>query len=387
MSCPIGTRIDGVPHFDVTVNEHNIDDAAKLIVQHIKKSWDPLTPLGRKDFHIGVTNKLVGYFLDVSNLKNYSKIPEKDRREIILIRIYGPKTELIVNRAQELRNIEELAKNNIVSPLYCTFANGYCYRYYEGKACTPELFTSRAMLGQSAHFLAKLHSMTLSPQYLKHHKMESTIFETIKSFIHHMPKRFPSVEDQVRYENNVPSHDKLIAEVDTLVHAASNLTQMSVGFCHNDLLLANIQFDKYDGQLHCMDHEYGGPNYCAYDIANHFNEICGWDPVDYDLYPNKETQLWWLRTYLEKMNELRGCKGHTVLDDDVDELYIQVEHMALVSHLFWAVWAQVQAHHSTNVEFDFIGYGICRLKEYFKRKEEILERYMNELILSPRQKN
>ena len=39
--------------------------------------------------------------------------------------------------------------------------------------------------------------------------------------------------------------------------------------------------------LKCIDYEYGAPNYSAYDIANHFDEFCGVEEVDYNLYPSK----------------------------------------------------------------------------------------------------
>ena len=46
-------------------------------------------------------------------------------------------------------------------------------------------------------------------------------------------------------------------------------------FCHNDLLLANILYDKDQNVIAFIDFEYAGPNYQAYDIANHFCEFSG----------------------------------------------------------------------------------------------------------------
>ena len=48
-----------------------------------------------------------------------------------------------------------------------------------------------------------------------------------------------------------------------------------LGFCHNDLLLANILYDQEKHSIHFIDFEYAGPNYLAYDIANHFCEFAG----------------------------------------------------------------------------------------------------------------
>jgi len=48
-----------------------------------------------------------------------------------------------------------------------------------------------------------------------------------------------------------------------------------IGFCHNDLLLANILYDQEKHSIHFIDFEYAGLNYLAYDIANHFCEFAG----------------------------------------------------------------------------------------------------------------
>lgn len=55
------------------------------------------------------------------------------------------------------------------------------------------------------------------------------------------------------------------------------LTQLDspIVFCHNDLLLGNILYDRSKKTVNFIDFEYAGPNYQAYDIANHFCEFAG----------------------------------------------------------------------------------------------------------------
>ena len=92
-----------------------------------------------------------------------------------------------------------------------------------------------------------------------------------------------------------------------------------------------------------IDFEYGGPNYLAYDIADHFCEFAGTkliiynlyimiliqslssggekfviflhfcplanigvENVDYGRYPDESLQKLWLRMYLEEAAKLRG---------------------------------------------------------------------------------
>ena len=52
--------------------------------------------------------------------------------------------------------------------------------------------------------------------------------------------------------------------------------------------------------------------------------------VDYSLYPDRDYQLKWLRMYLELKAVHRGSDSSTVIDRDVEVLYVQVNKFALV---------------------------------------------------------
>lgn len=82
-------------------------------------------------------------------------------------------------------------------------------------------------------------------------------------------------------------------------------------------------------------------------ISMNDGSVSGIDEIDYDRYPSKEFQLQWLRVYLEEFN------GEPCVDSDLEKLYVQVNQFALASHFLWAVWALIQAEHST-IDFDFI---------------------------------
>lgn len=79
-----------------------------------------------KLFTEGITNKLMACFTD------------ENMRDAVLVRVYGRKTELIVDRANELRNFQVLQDNGCAPNLFCTFENGYCYEFMPGKALGPE---------------------------------------------------------------------------------------------------------------------------------------------------------------------------------------------------------------------------------------------------------
>ena len=178
-----------------------------------------------------------------------------------------------------------------------------------------------------------------------------------------------------RFKTYVPKKESLIAEVETL---ETHLKQLSspVVFCHNDLLLKNIIYNTEKKNVTFIDFEYADYNYQAFDIGNHFCEFAGVDTYNPSLYPSKDFQMRWLKNYLEAWHQLTNQNDNidkVTLENQVETLYVQVNSFALAAHLYWGFWALVQAAHSS-INFDFLGYAIQRLNEYYAWKEKILKK-------------
>lgn len=77
-------------------------------------------------FTDGITNKLVACYTD------------EDMVDAVLVRIYGRKTELFVDRETELRNFQVLRAHGCAPDLYCAFQNGLCYEFLPGIALGPD---------------------------------------------------------------------------------------------------------------------------------------------------------------------------------------------------------------------------------------------------------
>ena len=77
-----------------------------------------------------------------------------------------------------------------------------------------------------------------------------------------------------RFLKKVLPKNELEREISLMEGILSKLGSPIV-FCHNDLLLANILYDAQGCAVSFIDFEYAGPNYMAFDIANHFNEFAG----------------------------------------------------------------------------------------------------------------
>lgn len=63
---------------------------------------------------------------------------EEDMGDCVLVRVYGERTELLVDRENEVRNFQLLRAHGCAPKLYCTFQNGLCYEYMRGMALGPE---------------------------------------------------------------------------------------------------------------------------------------------------------------------------------------------------------------------------------------------------------
>lgn len=58
-------------------------------------------------------------------------------------------------------------------------------------------------------------------------------------------------------------------------------------------------------------------------------------------------------------------------DEMLDRLVAEANVYALASHLYWGVWALVQARYST-VDFDYMAFSRLRLGEFRRRKAEFI---------------
>ena len=81
---------------------------------------------------------------------------------------------------------------------------------------------------------------------------------------------------------------------------------------------------------------YGGPNYAAFDVANHFWEWCGGldDSATprFERYPTEATRRDWVETLLA------GAEPAAI-----DRFCRAIDVFAPLDHLFWGLWAVTQA--------------------------------------------
>ncbi|XP_074108658.1 ethanolamine kinase 1 isoform X1 [Cotesia typhae] len=325
-------------HIDIKIDENDYQNDIKTIVDILRPEW-PKYQLQFKIFTNGITNKLIGvYYLD-----HYS--------EMLLIRIYGNKTDLLIDRKDEVRNIRVLNKAEYTHSLYATFNNGLVYEFINGEVLTPETVINPDIYWLVAKRLAQMH--LLDPrEYCQGTNWgddadrEPIIWNKTEKFLGLMPKSFDDPIKQARFEELIKPHSVLQQEYKLLKSSLIKLDSPIV-YSHNDLLLTNILYDKTINSVTFIDFEYTGFNYQAFDIANHFAEFVGVENVNYDRYPDEPFQRSWLRIYLQAFN-----KSSSVSEEQVTKLYKQIKNFNLLSHFFWGCWALIQSQHST-IDFDF----------------------------------
>ena len=132
----------------------------------------------------------------------------------------------------------------------------------------------------------------------------------------------------------------LRGEVDAC-EAACGALRSPVVYCHNDLLAPNVLLSTSEaapGMLYLIDFEYGCYNYRGFDLGNHFNEWAGFD-CEYWRYPDDAQQ----RAFLAAYAGGEAGPAPEAQSPEVDALVVEANVFSLASHLYWGIWALIQA--------------------------------------------
>ncbi|OLY84792.1 putative ethanolamine kinase A [Smittium mucronatum] len=277
----------------------------------------------------GITNKLV----------ECRNVAEKKK---ILIRLYGKKSEYIIDREKEIFNTVHLAKQNLAEKIYSRFPNGIVYGFSEGHTLPSSELGKKPLSELVPVQLARWHRAEIpSPKI-------ASLFLTLRKWFHQLPE---SYEDKI---------DEL--------EVISQKINSPVTFCHNDLLSGNVLLDNSQepNKVTFIDYEYGSYNYRGYDIANHFNEYAGFE-CDYSRYPTEEYQREWLAHYLAAYNGDKSTGN--IKEEEIDSMIYEVSMFALASNIYWGLWALIQSTLS-DLEFDYLSYAKLRFDRYYSVKQE-----------------
>lgn len=366
-----GTRDEPLDVADVFVDgssEESLREGALRVLSHVRPHWD-LATVHFKTFTDGITNQLVACWPSGKggSDKGGGGEGKLGGDDTVLLRVYGQRTELFIDRSAEVLNMQLLHAHGLAAPLHCAFRNGLCYGFNPGRVADTRLVRDPHVSRLIAQTLARMHSVRL---VRKGGQVAPSLFPTLHKYLSLVPTHFDDLEKNHRFVSCIPSKCELEREVSLLEAHLSGLGSPVV-FCHNDLLVKNIIYQEEQDRVIFIDFEYADNNYQALDIGNHFCEFGGVERFDSSLYPEREFQLCWLRHYLDEWHRLAG-RGEAASPRDVEVLYVQVNKFALASCMLWCLWALIQAAHST-IKFDFLQFALERLDMYKRHKAEFMD--------------
>ena len=81
------------------------------------------------------------------------------KHEMILVRVYGHNSELMIDRKSEIRNMRLLHANDCGSELYASFKNGLAYQFLPGATLDLETVVDPCIYPLIARACAKMHSI------------------------------------------------------------------------------------------------------------------------------------------------------------------------------------------------------------------------------------
>uniref|UniRef100_A0A671ML11 ethanolamine kinase n=1 Tax=Sinocyclocheilus anshuiensis TaxID=1608454 RepID=A0A671ML11_9TELE len=310
-------------HLDVCVDERTPRHGILELLKKLRPEWKP-EDIQIKAFTEGITNQLMGCC--VGSLM---------QDPILLVRVYGQMTELFMDRDKEMEMFRVLHKHGCGPELYCSFTNGICYEFVKGVVLDDTLLRQPSVYRLIATEMGKIHSIKSGETG----NSSPVLWSRLSQFLNLVQSSDAPEQQKSSTHVEAPSLKIIIKEMEEL---KSHLTHINspVVLCHNDLLTKNVIYNQEEG------------------INN----------VDSSLYPSCELQFDWLTAYLESFKWFNGMDS-TVTKKEVLELYAQVCKFSLVAHLFWCLWALLQAKHST-IDFDFQRYAMARFNYYFEKKQE-----------------
>lgn len=343
--------VDDCPYFPFLTVDPSSDDsirlAACLVVNDVK---DYPCNLKIQKISGGITNQLYR----VSGLSG-------GNNKAVLMRLFG--AEGMIDRNVENATYAALAREGLAPKYFGRFENGRIEQWLESCPLeTQELSTySRAIateLGHlHAHFqvpfhLIEYHDPTKPALWTDIH---SWMKQALKATFHNKPRD----SQRALADLELPLVAKELEWLEQDVVPAN----AEICFCHNDVLAANILKLDNSGDIQLIDFEYGGINYKAFDIANHFNEYAGGTDTgipDYNLIPTTLQQEEFCREYLKASGS----------DLSLEILLKQVCAFCMVNHIYWGLWGVNQAVTEGCESFDYLLYASNRIAQYYKCKQE-----------------
>jgi len=319
----------------------------------------------------------------------------------VIYRKFGEVTG-VFDRARENHIFRELSKSNL-GPVSYGFSSEFrieefCENESVGRNDVREVSLRRSLAKELSRFhSAKIAGINQDPFILK--VLKDGLFD--KDFEKKvLTTEFTDYEKIMLDEITTSIYSK--EERDFLMNLLPT-TSKSLVFAHNDLHAGNILRLKDNDRYLFIDCEYNDYNYRGFDIANLFNEtmldyshpIEPFYAVNDEQYPPSAELEDFAKYYTffsmfpdqsDNEDTESYLKDSSLIDDyvramgktpefmkEIDELLQEIEVCKLLSHYYWVIWSVIFSK-KAEIKFDYISYGLDRLKLYKKAKAEFVEK-------------
>ncbi|KZT74879.1 kinase-like protein [Daedalea quercina L-15889] len=333
----------------------------------------------------------------MTNAVFFVSCPSIESTRILLLRIYGPSSGVLISRPKELQTLHVLSSKYHIGPcVYGTFENGRVEEHFDATTLTAADMRSPQTSSWIGARMAELHNVDV--QDVEEARGEDdhwdiAVAKNVQSWLAYAREvlALPGVSADVlraldldAFENRWRQYARWLQDVESAEGVSRRV------FAHNDTQYGNLLRLKTlkDGmpehrQIIVVDFEYAAPNAAAFDIANHFHEWTANYHLDTPhllnpaLYPSQDERRNFYRSYITHCL----AEGDVSLSDEEMEVELvrldrQVQVWSPASHAMWAVWGVVQAREMVEgkdgePEFDYLGYATCRM-EGFRREAHAL---------------
>eukprot|EP00002_Diphylleia_rotans_P010660 TRINITY_DN211_c0_g1_i1.p1 TRINITY_DN211_c0_g1~~TRINITY_DN211_c0_g1_i1.p1 ORF type:complete len:360 (+),score=68.47 TRINITY_DN211_c0_g1_i1:48-1127(+) len=332
-----------------TTNQETVLSGIRYAAQTILPDWSSLS---REEIEVELMS---GGTTNLAVAKVSAKI--KGQESIVVIRVFGINTELLIDRIAETKVIEILGnKSRISFQIYGRFANGRVEEFMPGKALVYTDLTCQ-LYPYIAAKVAAVHQLDVPIS------KEPAFWNVVEKWLKEASAKLveldcPEKAAQLR-SFNLPK----IEEEINLIRRHIDQLAPPVTFGHNDLTPPNIIWDEETESIALVDYEYAGYNFRGFDIGNFFTEHAGLH-CDWTLYPKEDARLIFITAYLSAL-------GDEPTEDQIRSLHREACSFSLASHLYWGLWGIVQAKNSM-VDFDYLAYSRGRFDGYWLMKDEFL---------------
>lgn len=318
----------------------------------------------------------------------------------LLLRVYGKNVDSIIDRELELKTLVKLSQKSIGPKLLGIFSNGRFEQFLEGfdpldkdsirneaisqmigrrmkdlhykVEIDPESFNSPLPLVWNLIYKwSSYFEKELLPNYAQHGIKEESIFLTsysnFKTYIERYKLWLFSNYDPETFASNYKFCHNDAQYGNLLLHNEFNPSDILISpqgktpGGSEEQPIINSTTNSKDSSLVVIDFEYSGPNFPAFDLANHFSEWMSdyHDPkmphfIHHDKYPSQVQMLNMLKAYVEydfqcpmstyKAHKLNQEQNNfpDLVQVEIKKLYNECVIWRPTVQIYWCFWGLIQ---------------------------------------------